>query len=313
MENTNIHISEDKMTVTLTQRMDLVLVRIPAGEFLMGSDELVEEKKSTVDYEIQLNKVHISKEFWSATYTAPAIDEVKTFPNEFPQHMVSLEEYWIGKYPLTVAQYGAFVSESGRLSKAEKGGEVYGETGEKWALIQGANWRKPRGAGNGVQNKQDHPVTCINWDDAVEYCKWLSQLTGKTFRLPSEAEWEKAARGTDGRYYPWGNDVPDKKRCNFKMNVGDTTPVGVYSPQGDSPYGCADMAGNVDEWTHSLLHAYPYHADDGREDENSRRDRYIRGGSFGHNLNAVRCARRHPWHPGYCTNDAGFRVCTSSI
>jgi formylglycine-generating enzyme required for sulfatase activity len=90
----------------------------------------------------------------------------------------------------------------------------------------------------------DHPVR-VSWHDAVAYATWAGK------RLPSEEEWEKAARGTDGRKYPWGDEEPTPDLCNFGKNEGGTTPVGKYSPQGDSPYGCADMAGNVWEWTSS--------------------------------------------------------------
>ena len=108
----------------------------------------------------------------------------------------------------------------------------------------------------------------VSWDDAVDFCRWLSEATHRSFRLPSEAEWEKAARGSDGRIYPWGNQAPDEKRCNFGTKVGDTTPVGKY-PDGASPCGALDMAGNVWEWTGSIYKPYPYAPDDGREDPGS--------------------------------------------
>ena len=96
--------------------------------------------------------------------------------------------------------------------------------------------------------KETHPVTHVTWDDAAAFCRWLSEATGQEFRLPTEAEWEKAARGTTGRLYPWGDEPPDKNRCNFNQNVGDTTPVGQY-PRGATPdTGVLDLAGNVWEW-----------------------------------------------------------------
>jgi formylglycine-generating enzyme required for sulfatase activity len=115
--------------------------------------------------------------------------------------------------------------------------------------------------------RSNHPVVCVTWHDAVEFCDWLRAETEQPFRLPTEAEWEKAARGTGGRIYPWGDDPPDEDRCNFNGHVEDTTPIGRYSPQGDSPYRCADVAGNVSEWCHSLYRSYPYHAGDGRENQ----------------------------------------------
>jgi formylglycine-generating enzyme required for sulfatase activity len=96
---------------------------------------------------------------------------------------------------------------------------------------------------------ENHPVVYVSWHDTVAFCDWLSQETDKDFRLPTEAEWEKAARGTEGWIYPWGDGLPTAELCDFADNVRLATPVGQYSPQGDSPYGCADMAGNVWEWT----------------------------------------------------------------
>jgi formylglycine-generating enzyme required for sulfatase activity len=131
----------------------------------------------------------------------------------------TLPAFQIMRYPVTNAQYAEFVTATGHRPP------VY--------------WRD----GLVPAEQANHPVTNVNWHDAQDYCAWAN------VRLPTEEEWEKAARGTDGRDYPWGNDWPDATRCNFNYYVGGTTPVGKYSPHGDSPYGCADMAGNVWEWT----------------------------------------------------------------
>ena len=240
------------LVLELAPGVGLELVRVPAGEFLMGSDK--------------------------------ARDKV-AYDDETPQHKLSLPEYLIGKAPVTVAQFAAFVKATGHKSKAQ----------------------------NDLAKKGDHPVTNVTWDDGVAFCQWASKQTGRSVRLPGEAEWEKAARGTDGRIYPWGDQAPDEKRCNFNMNVKDTTPVGKYSPQGDSPYGCVDMAGNVWGWTGSLYKPYPYNAKDGREDPKDRGSRVLRGGGFYDYLRIVRCGSRNYDYPGVTDVNLGFRVCVFPI
>ena len=196
------------------------LIRIPAGEFLMGSD--------------------------------PAQDE-DAQDDEQPQHRVYVPEYSIGKYPVTNEQYAAFVKATG-----------YEASG---------HW----GKGEIPSGKENHPEVYVFWDDAVAYCQWLSEATGQNLRLPTEAEWEKAARGTDGRIYPWGNEWDPTRLNSLEGGPEDTMPVGHYSPGGDSPYGVADMAGNVWEWC---------------TDGNNDRARVLRGGAFNSNASWVRCATR---------------------
>ena len=247
----------------------LELVRVPAGEFLMGSDKAKD----------------------------PHADD-----SELPQHKLYLPEFFIGKHPVTVAQFEPFVKATGYKTTAEQEGIGFNWTGSQWQDIKGANWRQPRGPGSDVRDKADHPVSLISWLDAQAFCEWASKVTRRQVQLPSEAEWEKAARGTDGRLYPWGNEPPTDRLCNFTKNVEDTTPVGHYSPGGDSPYGCTDMAGNVWEWTRSLWdkqsgmaeYGYPYQASDGREDTAAGTNvrRVLRGGSFLDDPGFVRCAVR---------------------
>lgn len=201
--------------------------------------------------------------------------------DELPQQTVLLPTYRIARTPVTNAQYQVFVQATGRRAPQ--------------------HWKE----GRIPEGKEKHPVVYVSWQDAVAFCAWASEATGMTIRLPSEAEWEKAARGTDGRLYPWGNDKPTKEHCNLGMNVGDTTPVGSY-PKGASPYGVLDAAGNVWEWTNSLWKGYPYDPADGREDPYREGSRTVRGGSFGSRDGLVRCAcRNNDLNPN---NNVGLRV-----
>jgi formylglycine-generating enzyme required for sulfatase activity len=276
----------NELVLTIAPGMEIVFVRVPAGEFIMGSDKTKDKD---------------------------------AFDDETPQHKLTLPEYLIGKYPVTVAQFAAFVKATNHKTTAEKEGSGYTWTGYtwtggQWGEVKGADWRHPRGPKSDVIQKANHPVTLVSWDDAVAFCRWASKVTGREVRLPTEAEWEKAARGTDGRIYPWGSDPPDKTRCNFNMNVKDTTPVGQYSPKGDSPYGCADMSGNVWDWTGSLFKIYPYQSGDGRENPDDRGNRVLRGGSFDVNRRGVRCASRGHDGPNVRGDNRGFRVvCASPI
>jgi toxoflavin biosynthesis protein ToxD len=198
-----------------------------------------------------------------------------------------LPEFYIGKYEVTNRQYAVFVKATGHRAPYSSNDTVAG-------------------------GKENDPVVYVSWDDAVQFAEWLSDQTGLDFRLPSEAEWEKACRGTDGRLYPWGNGAPDADKANYHGSINHTTQVGSYSPQGDSPYGLADMAGNVWEWTSSLFTSYPYSAVDGREDMEAVGRRVMRGGAFyWGDEDSVRCAERdEKWMvlPTFMDDDVGFRL-----
>ena len=205
--------------------------------------------------------------------------------DEQPQHTVYLPDYYIAKTPVTNAQYAAFVR-SGHDAPSH------------WMGRQ----QPPR--------DEDHPVIEVSWHEAIAYCKWLAETTRKPYRLPSEAEWEKGARGTDGRIYPWGNRW-DAKRCTtFEGGGFATTPVRAY-PQGASPYDLLDMARNVLEWCSTLLRDYPYQPDDGREDLEGGRSRVLRGGSRYLIQSYTRCASRYRNPPDFRSSYVGFRVAAS--
>ncbi len=209
--------------------------------------------------------------------------------DEKPPHKVNLSEYFIGKYPVTNREYQAFVKD--------------------------AKYKAPKGW-NGdqfPQNKAEHPVVNVSWHDAVAYCAWLSKKTGKTYRLPTEAEWEKAARGTDGRKYPWGNKPePNRDLLNYNDNVEDTTEVGSYE-DGHSPYGVYDMAGNVWEWVHDWYSTTYYQKSPPKNPlgPNSGKYRVLRGGSWNNVNNYARSANRVNDTPDYVGDLIGFRCARS--
>jgi formylglycine-generating enzyme required for sulfatase activity len=218
---------------------------------------------------------------------------------EQPQHELTLPTYYIARYPVTVAQFRAFVEDSGY------------EPRDSDSL---------RGVGN-------HPARYVTWYDALEYCKWLTQRLrewektpeplatllreeGWVITLSSEAEWERAARGSeDSRRYPWGNDS-DPNRANYgDTGIGSTSAVGCF-PGGASPCGAEDLSGNVWEWTRSLYENYPYDPGDGRENLEEEGNRVVRGGAFVTEY-LVRCAFRYSWLPLIRDGSLGFRVVVS--
>jgi formylglycine-generating enzyme required for sulfatase activity len=213
---------------------------------------------------------------------------------EVPQHQVMMPVFKIARVPVTNAQYQLFVEATDH------------ELPPHWE-----DGRPPKGL-------ESHPVVRVTWHDAIAYCHWLSEVTGKPVTLPSEAEWEKAARGAKGRReYPWGDEW-DETKCNTdELGLGGTTPVGIF-PEGVSPYGCLDMAGNVWEWTRSLWgedgsepdFKYPYTPTDGRENLEAGNGvlRVLRGGSWDNYRRYARCAYRLR-HLRLV--DLGFRVVVS--
>lgn len=204
------------------------------------------------------------------------------FRSEQPITKVHLKAYEIGKFPVTNLDYYQFI----------------------WK----ASYRVPKGwVGFRFAEGYDlHPVVGITHKDAESYCEWLSSMTGSKYRLPTEAEWERAAAGIDCRIYPWG-DTFDPWRCNtLDSGKNGTTAVGSYSPAGDSAVGCVDMAGNIYEMTSDKLYPYPY----GEVPPNAERElRYvIRGGAFYYSHKLARCAAREGAPPDYTSPAIGFRI-----
>ena len=203
--------------------------------------------------------------FWMGS--DPASDVVP-YENEIPRHRVHVDAFQLARTHVTNAQYAEFVRKSG-----------YQPPGH-WL-----NGKIPEGL-------SDHPVTYVDWHDALAFCQW----TG--VRLPTEAEWEKAARSDDARLWPWGNHPPDAHRCNFAKHIFTTSPVHTFL-QSASPYGALDMAGNVWEWTADGFPGQPGEV-------------ALRGGGWGNNLYCLRTSYRHGNPPDIGLDMVGFR-CAGDI
>jgi formylglycine-generating enzyme len=206
--------------------------------------------------------------------------------DEHPQHTVCLDTFYMGRYAVTNAQYLTFVEATG--------------CDEPW------KWNDS----SIPEGEEDHPVG-VNWYNAAAFCQWAAEVTGEAVRLPTEAEWEKAARGTDGRTYPWGDERLRPQRANYSRHMGNTTSVDRYSPQGDSPYGCADMLGNAWEWTADWYDPASYARLPQKNPTGPAQgdQRVLRGGSWYDVKKRLRCAARLATDPGYVLPSIGFRVC----
>ena len=198
---------------------------------------------------------------------------------------------------------------------------------EGWQARSQNDWTGPRCLDDDNFNAPDQPVVCVGWYEADAYTRWLSETTGEPYRLPTEAEWEKAARGGDGRTFPWSDDFDgallnfcdancpyDWKDSNYDDGYEHTAPVGSY-PDGASPYGALDMAGNVWEWVNDWYQADYYSVSPGSNPQGPAmgQARVLRGGSwYGYDDYGVRSAYRRHYHPDGWSPNVGFRCVRST-
>jgi len=261
-------------TDTMTLAPSPNLARIPAGEFLMGSADAEEDER--------------------------------------PVHRVFLSEFFIGRFPVTHDEYARFVHATGHPAPtvrdlplvATGSGDIAFK--EKAAPYSWDNDDPPAGHGS-------HPVVLIAYDDALAYCGWLSEALGRVVRLPTEAEWERAARGgVEGQRYPWGNDI-DPSRGNYLVDGSvkrerGTRPTGTYAP---NAYGLYDLSGNVWEWVSDWYGADYYSISEPRDPAGPRAGtlRIVRGGSWvSQDPGMLRCAYRHKVPPDTYAYSIGFRI-----
>lgn len=278
---------------------------IPGGTFLQGSPSWVLDWLDGEEHQ-----------------TLPRV----WFGDETPTVTRTVEPFWLDRHLVTRADFAAFVAATGHRTDAEEMGfgMVYGEGG--WEESPGACWSAPGGAGTDLDGCADHPVVHVSYQDATAYATWAGK------RLPTEPEWEFAASGPTFRIWPWGDDWQQALANTAEFHAGPlaslqawkqwwsatcrqdgpmprTTPVGQFSPAGDSPYGCADLAGNVYEWTSTLSALYD---DNAPVDPTVRtavgRYRVIRGGSWMNFRYQVRCSERMHGDPsGWSSFAHGFR------
>jgi formylglycine-generating enzyme required for sulfatase activity len=242
---------------------------VPAGEFMMGSK-----------------------------------DDSLAWPggSETPRHRPTLDAYRISKYPITYAQYTAFVHDGG-----------YTERWRKCWARDGWNWKGERTGPDregGVFDLPNHPAVMITWYEAAAFCNWLGERSGLKVTLPSEAQWEKAARGTDGRVYPWGPELmPD--HANYReTDINTTSAVGIF-PLGASPYGVLDMGGNVWEWCLTKWREDYTTTED--NDPEGMDERVLRGGAFHDGARGMRCAVRNRHFAFDRVRYFGFRIVASPV
>ncbi len=242
--------------------------------------------------------------FWRGAQTAdseapgPGYDP-DAFGDESPVRRVTVSPFVLGRYPVTVQEYRRFV---------EAGDEGYLDP-RSWDP-EGWTWREREGytspdSWNDQLRHPNRPVTYVSWYEADAFCRWAGG------RLPTEAEWELAARGLEGRRYPWGEEEPDSLHANFAWNVGRPTPVGIY-PLGATPEGLHDLAGNVWEWCADWFGNYPPEDEEDPTGPPSGASRVLRGGSFICLPRYLRAAYRDGVHPEGRFDNFGFRVCCSS-
>jgi formylglycine-generating enzyme required for sulfatase activity len=270
------------------------MVLVPAGEFMMGSAP--DDITSLLRRHPKANGAILK--------------------DELPKHRVFLEAFYIDKYEVTNARFQQFVQATGYRTQAERNGGGKIRTGAKtWADVPDATWRAPRGQGSSIAGLEAHPVVQVSWHDAKAYCTWAGK------RLPTEAEWEKAARGTAGRLYPWCSEFDGTKanfcdrNCPFEWkdaSVDDgyrsTAPVGSYEA-GKSPYGVYDMAGNVWEWVADWYDAKYYQRSPARNPQGptSGTQVTLRGGSWLYTAPDFRTTERAGVPPDRRNENIGLR------
>jgi formylglycine-generating enzyme required for sulfatase activity len=232
--------------------------------------------------------------------------------DEKPMHTITLSNYFIGKYEVTVGQFRKFIAATGYKTSADINGGSYLWNGSQWKLQAGINWEFDALGFKRPETEENHPVIHVSWTDALEYTKWLSSVTGKAFRLPTEAEWEFAARGgmsSNGYTFAGSNDI-NQVAWSLDNKSNQTFPVGKKQP---NELGIYDMTGNVWEWCNDWYDADYYAKSPSTNPQGSKSGLFkvIRGGSWGGLSNFNRVTFRYRYFPGNRGKFNGFRIAAS--
>jgi len=237
--------------------------------------------------------------------------------NEKPRHRVTLEGFALAKYPATNAMFARFVEDKGYQTlkwweDARKAGYWEPSKGFRWGNLP-RSWSNERFSG------ANQPVVSVSWYEAVAYCRWLTATLndGYEYRLPTEAEWEFAARGREARSYAWGNDWIKGRANSSELNLKRTTPVGLFS-DGATPEGILDLTGNVWEWCSDWFGKKEYARRVGQvvcnpQGPDKGASKVLRGGSWGSSTEWVRCASRSNRRVAGASGTYGFRVARGSL
>jgi formylglycine-generating enzyme required for sulfatase activity len=269
---------------------------VPGGCFVMGSTE--EQIKAASAYCARVKR--LVRE-WGCS--------PNLFSDELPQRVVELDPFWIDQHEVTNEQFAEFVSHTNYRTQAETSGSslVWDPFGRLFRRVSGASWLHPEGPGSGVGGRPSYPVGHMSWRDADAYCRWAGK------RLPTEAEWEKAARGPDGWVFPWGNswvvnEHPPRANVDEATPVPRLRPVGSF-PRGQSVYGVDDVLGNAFEWVSDWYDDNYYSHGEPRDPigPSTGTRKALRGGSAGTDPAWIRVPWRTAQEPTYATSLTGMR------
>jgi len=283
-----------------TNSIGMEFVRIEAGEYMRGSTLAPEE---------------VVKKYGG---------EAEWYKDEHPRHRVVLTKpFYMAATPVTRGQFAQFAREANYKTDAEKEGWAYAWKDNNWGKVDGASWRAP-----GFPQTDSHPVVCVSWNDAVAFVQWLSRKEGKTYRLPTEAEWEYAARAGSTTEFIWGDNpddgagwanaadltakqqFPNWTTFNWRDGYVFTSPVGSFKP---NAWGLYDMIGNVWEWCLDWYGDYPAGAVTDPKGPATGRSRVLRGGSWLDIPRICRSALRSWFTPDSRILASGFALCSFTL